>query len=174
MIVFPALDDKHKQGTFNQLIREFFSDELVDADQDELESFYLSRCPPWPLFQHRERCVRAVHELHLFASDGYPHVLSQLHQYILFRSMTEWSQQTELTEPQPEDFDAMEDLFEDTDFEMIELIATDLLEGGLVADALRVRVEELLELMPDDIRVRVEAVLADRQSAGGSGGNGSK
>ncbi len=166
MIVLPDSISPEDQERFNSVIADLLGRDFDEADpeDDGLERLYEDRCPTWPLLQHRQRCSQAVHELYLMSQDGYLHELGSIHEYILGRSLDEWDLIADL---EPQEIDAlqrMSSLLSPSDVPLVHLVTHEVLTTQTTENALSDRIPDLLELMPDDIRVRVEAVLAKERS----------
>lgn len=156
----------------NRLIK----DRLERDFQEQLELDevgFEKRFPPIVWVQHRDRCEQTMRELLAMAGDEYSHQLSELQQHALYQSLEGWleADRDQLAGATPEDqpqdeaeVEALDELvdvaFRNTDFLHVEDIAKSVLEGTMYAPHLGIDPRDYLELMPDDIRARVERALS--------------
>jgi hypothetical protein len=175
VIVLPGADRKHWKR-LNKLIADWLHIDL-DTFQDDMDELLHARFPEIVVLQHRDKCERTLRELLLFAEDGYEHELDALHSYALLRALesahvqegdmakdsTDDPAKQREHEQRTEKLDRLcEDAFVDHDFEDVETIAQDVLNGGPMRAHLKIDARDFLDLWPDDI---AKAVLEHLKAA---------
>lgn len=173
MIVLPAATPA-QQVRLNRLIHRRLDEDLQQlADQGGWDPAYHAQLfPPWVSLQHRDRCERTIMELKMMAQDKFAHELPQLHQYCLYHALEMWigSARASLARADEEhrkswenDVRALDQLidvaFERTDFLFVERIAESVLRRTEYVIEMGIDPSEFLDLMPDDVRMLVEAAL---------------
>jgi len=168
VIVFraPAAD----QERYNRLIEEHLVEEQASS---EWESLVEARFPPMVWLQHRDRCEEAALEVLAMTRDGFPHVLEPLHEHFLYWAIDWWldgvipregqspEERAQYGEQEKELSDLQDVAFDSVDFLHVDEIAVSVLEGNPYNSRLGIIPERYLDLMPDDIRRRVETTMKE-------------
>lgn len=173
MIVFPE-GAKPRQEEMNRLIASRIAQDLREVEnqggwgQADQRTYF----SPWSWLQHQDRCERALPELKLMAEDRFAHDLTPFLEYVLYQALDRWIGRSGESgaandgsngDDQHRDANYLDELmdvaFYSTDFLHTEEIATSVLEGTDYVPRLGIDPNQFLDLMPDDIRLRVEEVL---------------
>jgi hypothetical protein len=158
----------------NRLIGRRVAQDLQQIeDQGGWDQAYQRRYfAPWSWLQHRDRCEHALPELKWMADDHYAHELTPFLAYVLYQAIETWiglaTSSLNVADERDRaawkrDLRALNDLmdsaFHNTDFLHTDSISASILEGTAYVPHLGIDPSDFLELMPDDIRLRVEEAL---------------
>jgi hypothetical protein len=132
----------------------------------------------WP--QGRDACARVFHDLWAYARDGFEHVPTAIQRSTLYWSAVDWHEDVEheldkdldpyKRQRAEEDLATIDQLINtgfgrSSEFIFVDSRVNELLRGEDLGDLHAFPFEDLLELIPPDIRVRVQQTLSKREGA---------
>jgi hypothetical protein len=179
MILFSSLSAED-QDRLNDLIATNTDEDIDEGTDGDILSAYDSRFPRWTLLMAPDTCAMTLRQLAEKARDFYHHVPSVPEMFVLVRSMEDWLSFLE-EEPQgpkkveDEDQDAAERTArEAADLQRfiklicpkpdllyrVEGLINDAVAGGEAYKAAGIKLEDYFEIIPPDIRHRLQTVLS--------------
>jgi hypothetical protein len=179
VILFPALDAED-QDLLNDIIGTKMVADIDEGTDGDILTTYDSRFPRWTLLMDPDKCALTIRQLAEKALDYYHHVPTVLEMFVLVRSMEDWLDFLDDDEPykvkkvEDEDIEEAERVEKEIrDLERlmklicpkpellynVEGLINDALHGGKAYKDAGIKLEEYFDIIPPDIRARLEAVI---------------
>ncbi len=191
MIIFNTIAGTRKiLREINNCIYEMIDFELYYYDEDREQEFLESYFPSHLCRENSKKCMDILIDLKEWTLDEYLHDLTCLHEYALYKIFNSYFDCAEDLEKESKGemfkFDVnlskfveednkitkelnkrtfyTEDLFEDLDFMQIEILTTEYQLGNNLVEAMGVNLSYYLELMPKDVRIKIEHALKQKEN----------
>lgn len=178
MIIFSSVSDS-SMDRLNDLIATKMTADIDDGSDADILNTYDSRFPRWTLLTDPDKCVMAFRQLEQKALDYYNHIPSVLDRFILGRSIEDWIDFLEVPTPasivvseSERIANASRDSIEAKDLRRfmglvcpnpdllyrVEGIINNALAGGKAYKDAGIELQEYFDIVPPDIRARLEGV----------------
>jgi hypothetical protein len=169
-VILTESDSPDDHRRINRLIAKSLSDD-IDMFQNIPAWMFQERFPEW-LTIDQSQFEGILRRLQLMASDPFDHELTPLLEWVLYHSLCEWlefAEECEAEEDDPElvaeyrrkidDINLAIDVVSDWDVLMLPMLVKGLQLGGGLLGELGVNLGDYVDILPEDVRVRVEAQL---------------